>query len=578
MKVGTNTNSLFAQRSLARSGGDLATSLQRLSSGLRINSASDDAAGLAIASRMTTQVRGMTQAARNASDGMSMLQTADSLLAGVASNLQRARALAVQAANWTNSVADRQSLTYEVRQIMAEINRIASTAEFNGQKIFAQERTSIGGDINQRAVVDGLKLGWLQEAESLVRDRYGIAADGAAMQIDITVDSDGAGGTAAFVEAAVGGQPGGRGTNLRLSVDMADFTPPNLPNGGNAPYYNDRVIAHEMVHAVMARATNWESLTNTSMWFVEGTAEFIHGADERVAADIAAAAGATLNDRIDAVVDQIATWQQTSVDYSAAYIGVRYLHDKLRSSGYGGGLKDFMVYLNGASAPTMDQAMTHFFGAGYTQASFLAEIQAAAGNGLSNGVNFVNNRMNLTNEDTGAIGGLDADFGPVRTATNILSDVGTTYGDDVLQGFAETWQALVRGVAGTRQASLQVGAQAGEVTSVQFGAINTDALGLATLDLVQNARVALVHIDEAIEYLNSQRATIGAQMSRVEQTIQSLQSSVENTSASRSRILDADYATETATLLRSQILQRAGSALVAQANVQPRLVLSLLRN
>ena len=577
MKIGTNPNSLFAQRSLTSSAGDLATSLRRLSSGLRINSAGDDAAGLAIASRMTTQVRGMSQAARNASDGLSMLQTADSLLGGVAANLQRARELAVQAANASTSLSDRQSLTYEVRQILAEINRVSSTAEFNGQKIFAQDRTSIGGDVNQRAVVDGLKLGWLQESESLVRSRYGIEADGAAMQIDITVDSDGAGGTAAFVAASVGGQPGGRGTNLRMSVDMADFTPPNLPNGGSAPFYNDRIIAHEMVHAVMARATNWESLTNTSMWFVEGSAEFIHGADERVAGDIAAAAGATLNDRIDAVVDQIATWQSTSADYSAAYIGVRYLHDKLRSNGYGGGIRDFMVYLNGASAPTMDQAMTNFFGPGYTQASFLTEIQATAGNGLSNGVNFVNNRMNLTNEDTGAVGGLDADFGPVRTAANILSDVGTTYGDDVLQGFSETWQTLVRGVAGSRQSALQVGAQVGEVTQVQFGAVNTEALGLGTLDLAQNARVALVHIDEALEYLNTQRATIGAQLSRVEYTIRSLQGSVENTAASRSRIMDADYATETAKLLRARILQRAGSAIVAQANVQPRLVLNLLR-
>ena len=577
MKIGTNIPSLFAQRALASTAFGLGESLRRLSSGLRVNSASDDAAGLSIASRMTSQLRGATQAARNASDGISMLQTADGVLGNVTANLQRARELAVQAANATNSPGDRQALTQELKQLMAEINRAAGTAEFNGQKIFAQNGGSIGGDVNQRAVVDGLRLGWLEEAESLVRNYYGISGDGAAMQIDITVDSDGAGGTAAFVEAAVGGQPGGRGTNLRLSIDMADFTPPNLPNCGNAPYYNDRVIAHEMVHAVMARATNWESLTNTSMWFVEGVAEFIHGADERVATDIASAGGATLNDRIDAVVDEIASWSLTSVDYSAGYIGVRYLHDKMKSAGYGGGIRDFMVYLNGAGAPTMDQAMSHFFGGGYTQASFLAELQADSGNGLSNGVMFVNNRMNLANADTGAIGGLDADFGPVRTATSVLLNAGATYGEDVLSGFAETWQVLVRGTTASRTASLQVGAQIGETNTLQFGALSTEALGLSQLDLLQNARVAIVHLDEALEYVSGQRAVVGAQLSRLEKTINNLQVSTEATAASRSRILDADYATETAKLVRSQILQQAGSAVLAQANVQPQLVLSLLR-
>jgi flagellin len=221
--------------------------------------------------------------------------------------------------------------------------------------------------------------------------------------------------------------------------------------------------------------------------------------------------------------------------------------------------------------------MTHFFGGGYTQASFLAEVQADSGNGLSNGVMFVNNRMNLSNEDTGAVGGLDADFGPVRTATSILPNVGTTYGEDVLSGFAETWQVLVRGTTASRTASLQVGAQIGETNTLQFGALSSEALGLNQLDLLQNARVAIVHLDEALDYLNGQRAVVGAQLSRLEQTISNLQASAEATASSRSRILDADYATETAKLVRSQILQQAGSAVLAQANVQPQLVLSLLR-
>jgi flagellin len=133
--INTNVMSLNAQRNLSTSGGALATALQRLSSGLRINSAKDDAAGLAIAERFTTQIRGLNQAARNANDGISLAQTGEGALAEITNNLQRVRELAVQAANSTNSVSDREALNQEVEQRLAEIERVASQTSFNGQKI-----------------------------------------------------------------------------------------------------------------------------------------------------------------------------------------------------------------------------------------------------------------------------------------------------------------------------------------------------------------------------------------------------------------------------------------------------------
>jgi flagellin len=573
--IATNINALSAQRALNGSAGDLSQSLRRLSSGLRINSARDDAAGLAISDRMTTQIRGMSQALRNANDATSLLQTADGALSTIGANLQRVRELAVQAANGTNSAVDRQALQNEARELLDEVARVSRDTRFNGEQVFAQGGGSIGGDPNRRAVADGLRMGWLEEAESRILQFYGIKGDGAALQIDITTDSDGSGGYAAFVASMTGGALG-RGTDLRLSIDMANFTPPNLPDGGTAPFYNDRIIAHEMVHAVMARSTNWTSL-QSSTWFLEGAAEFIHGADERVSSDIAAAAGATADLKIDAVVDQIATWQPTSTDYSAAYIGVRYLHDKLKTAGFTGGIKDFMVYLNGPTAPTLDQAMTQFFGPGYTEASFLTEIQADSGNGLSNGVMFVKNSMNLTNEDTGAIGGLDADRGATLTAKNILTDMGSGYDDDVLAGFTETFEDVTPGVTTRNALQMQVGANVGETITVNMGAMGVETMGIAGVNLETSAQRSIIHLDEALEYLNSQRAMLGAQMSRVDTAVASLATGVESASASRSRIMDADYAAETATLVRARILQQAGLALVAQANAQPRNVLSLLR-
>ena len=133
--INTNVMSLNAQRNLSTSGGQLATSLQRLSSGLRINSAKDDAAGLAISSRMTTQINGLTQAARNANDGISLAQTTESALQEVTNNLQRIRELAVQSSNATNSNSDRAALQTEVGQLLNEIDRVADQTSFNGVKL-----------------------------------------------------------------------------------------------------------------------------------------------------------------------------------------------------------------------------------------------------------------------------------------------------------------------------------------------------------------------------------------------------------------------------------------------------------
>src|SRR4051812_13966714 len=133
--INTNVMSLNAQRNLSTSGSQLATSLQRLSSGLRINSAKDDAAGLAISDRMTTQISGLNQATRNANDGISLAQTTEGALQEVTNNLQRIRELAVQSANATNSNSDRVALDQEVQQRIAEIDRIASQTSFNGRKV-----------------------------------------------------------------------------------------------------------------------------------------------------------------------------------------------------------------------------------------------------------------------------------------------------------------------------------------------------------------------------------------------------------------------------------------------------------
>lgn len=570
MKINTNVASLNSQRALAGSADGLARSIQRLSSGLRINSARDDAAGLAISDRMTTQIRGMSQAARNANDGVSLLQTAEGAMSNIAESLQRARELAVQAANGTNSASDREALGNEVKQLMAEIDRVGRDTTFNGEQVFAQGRGSITGDANQRAVYDYLRLGWLEESENLIKQYFGLAGDGAAMQIDITRDSDGAGGYAAFVQASVSAANGGRGTNLRMSIDMANFAPANLPNGGSGPMYNDRIIAHEMVHAVQYRTLNVYSMISdsaaqaTSTWFIEGMAEAIHGADERLTADIAANGG-TVAGLIAG--DRISNWGGTSRDYSIGYLAFRYLHAELKERGYTDGVKSMLSAMS-AGSMTLDQAFTQFLG--MSHAAFRAEFN-------TNAAAFFTANMNVTNGDTGAIGGLDADGGKERTAQNVLLNVGSRFGDRVLGGFAETIEKIGDGTTDSRSAGLQVGLNAYQTIEAKLGALNTGALGLTDLDTAKLPQRAIVQLDEALTYINKQRAELGAQMSRLDSTIRNLQTGTESVSASRSRILDADYAAETASLVRAQILQQAGSAMVAQANTLPQVALSLLR-
>jgi flagellin len=154
LTINTNIASLNAQRNLNMSQGSLATSMQRLSSGLRVNSAKDDAAGLAIAERMNAQVRGMNVAVRNANDGISMSQTAEGALAQVSNSLQRMRELAVQARNSTNSSSDKDSLNKEFAQLQAEISRVLGGTTFNGKHVLGADATSLTFQIGANTSVD----------------------------------------------------------------------------------------------------------------------------------------------------------------------------------------------------------------------------------------------------------------------------------------------------------------------------------------------------------------------------------------------------------------------------------------
>ncbi|HEY8538994.1 MAG TPA: flagellinolysin, partial [Steroidobacteraceae bacterium] len=563
--LNTNVASLNAQRNLNASQGTLGKALQRLSSGLRINSAADDAAGLAISERMTTQVRGLNQAMRNANDGISFLQTADGALASITENLQRIRELAVQAANSTNGTTERAAIQQEIAQLTQEIDRVGRTTSFNGQQIFAQTKDSAVGDPDQLAVLDGLQSGWLTAAENLIREQFGIAANGQQIRIELTSFSDGQGGTLARVTASLG--TSGPGTNITLQIDMADFVPANPPNGGTAPMFNDRILAHEMTHAVMFATMNVGHMAaNHQEFFIEGTAELIHGADERLYSDLVRLGNGTAANGIAGVMAKVndwgVSWDSTSEAYSAAYAGMRYLDAEIKAAG-GAGIRDIMTYLAADPTRTLDQALANASSGRFASvADFKADFQA-------NGANFISDLLTsgqLTDEDTGAIGGANASGGPVKTAESVVPNFATRSGFDQLAGFEEVWEevAAAEKVSGPAH-TLQIGADAGQTLAINSFAMNGAALDILDADVTEDPNRVIMKMDRALEYVTARRAEIGAQLNRLESTIANLATSAESLTASRSRILDADFAAETAELTRAQILQQAGIAMIAQA-------------
>jgi flagellin len=253
---------------------------------------------------------------------------------------------------------------------------------------------------------------------------------------------------------------------------------------------------------------------------------------------------------------------------------MRYLDEQIKAAG-GAGIKDVTMYLGANATRTLDQALQNatsgaFSGVADFKSKFQADGDAYIAALLGSG--------KLTDSDTGAIGGSAAGGGAVRTAASVIPDSASRSGEDQLAGFKETWEqaAAAAGAGASQKQAFQIGANVGEQISIGSFAMNGDALDIADADVAINANGVIQKMDRAIDYINARRADLGAQLGRLDSVVANLATNVESLSASRSRIQDTDFAIETANLTVAQILQQAGTAMVAQANASPRLVLQLL--
>lgn len=457
--INTNILSLTTQRNLNRSQSELTTSITRLSSGLRVNSAKDDAAGLGISDRFSTQIRGLDQAVRNANDGVSFSQVAEGALSTISDALQRVRELAVQSINDTNSPQDRQSLNNEVQQLISEVNRISNSTQFNGQDILDGSLSSltfqIGANQNQTLSVTG-------------------------------VDSRGQQLGARVVES---------GSVSRTSLDAL-------------------IAADDVV--------------------INGAAVDLSGL----------AAGDSVTDVISAINDVF----QTSDVLAAA--------ETSTSSGD-------LTYASNAAAQSISINGT--------------SIAIGAGAGADDVISAINSTSDVTGvtaaNNAGAVV-LSSDGRDIE-----LVDGAASGGADILGGDEEFFAGIVfSGDVGS--AITLAGTFANTDGDADFDAIDAtfadEVINGVNVLTASSSNGALRTVDFALSQVSNLRSEFGSIQNRLESTIANLQIGSENFSAARSRIIDADFAQETARFTRAQILQQAGISQVAQANSLPQLVLGLL--
>jgi flagellin len=473
--INTNVMSLNAQRNLSTSANQLATSLQRLSSGLRINSAKDDAAGLAISERLSAQINGLTVAARNANDGISLAQTAEGDLAQIGNNLQRMRELAVQSANASNSVSDRAALNAEVTQLAQEIDRVAQASSFNGVKLldgtFQAQVFQVGANATSS---DQITVDSITNARS-----SSLGAYNGYNQQNVSVTHNA--GTQAF-SATIASASGNQVVNFGTIATDAKV----ISNAINAAGVSG-LQATANVNTVTGTTTNGITAAGTDTITLNGTTISIAGTTT---------AATNIANAVQAINSQSATTGVTATD--------------------AGGV----VRLNAADG---------------------RNISVAFGSAGSTGGDLASYGLGGLSDHTGTF---DLTY---QAATGVNS---ITFGG-----------ALTTGLGAGAHAVTQTG------TAIS-------AISVATAD---GARDALASIDAALSQISGARATLGATQNRFSSVVSSLQTTAENLTASRSRIQDADFAAETAAMTKAQILQQAGTAMVAQANSAPQNVLSLLR-
>jgi flagellin len=496
--INTNISALAAQSSLRKTGLTQDTAMERLSTGIRINNAKDDAAGLAISTRMTANIRGISAAIRNANDGISLTQTAEGSLTAIGDNLQRIRELAVQSANTGNNASDRSALNAEAKQLIAEIDRVASNSAFNGIKL-------LDGSFQNQSLQVG--------AGNDVNDRITISISNA------KASALGVGSGSSYSTSVTGGAVTAALTGGTLAINGFSVGPTSSDGVSSTGNDASGIAMAAAINAISGQSgvTATTSATTKAGTTVTGFATALSAGDVKIngvdiggiaAAATAGARGAQMSAAINAKSSQ--TGVTASFDTTTGAVALNAADGRNISISING---------NAAAITSVVTGLTHTTG-GATAGTYVESV--------------------------------------TRSGVSLASSnsAGIT-------------------VAGLTAAAL---ANSG-LTPAYTAATATAGAGVSSLDLTTSAgsQAALSTLDNAINTITDSRAAMGAYQNRLTATISNLETTSINLTASRSRILDTDYAKETTNLAKSQIITQAATAMLAQANQSAQSVLALLK-
>lgn len=583
--VNSNISSLNAQRQLLQSGSELDKTSERLASGKRINSAADDAAGLAISNRQTSQIRGLNQAIRNANDGVSLIQTAEGALDETTNILQRMRELSIQSANGIYSDTDRATLDAEVQQLKAEIDRIADTTSFNGQKILngslGDVALQVGSEANQ--TIDFSIQGF--NASSLGGNGGDIIGEATAA---------GLASLSAFT-----------GTGADNTLYVNDVALSSLADADAGATLNDKLDTIntdlEGKGAEASALVSYEAEDTGDGQLIAGTdvltITVVDGDGNSQAYEL------TGTNSLDELVDKINS--DTAVSASLSDSGKLVLSQEnvvsIVVTGTGTAAAD-AAGIDGTEATNFRLVFSDTSGTGagvkIEAADDTTATAAAMGLVAALGVDVADDQGNLQGSTITAFAALNegdliingVEVGDVTAGTSVADQQANLI--EAINLISD--QTGVVAYAGEQADAIALASTSGEL-SIKYGDnaaatifANTglqernDATGAGSvkgidISTAAGAQRAIDVIDTALEQINDTRSQLGAVSNRLDFTVSNLSNVSEKSAAARSRILDADFAAETAQLSRAQVLQQASQAMLAQANARPQQVLSLLQ-
>lgn len=595
--INSNIQSLNSQRQLVKSGMEQSQAMERLSSGKRINTAADDAAGLAISNRQTSQIRGLDRAVANANDGVSLIQTAEGALDESTNILQRMRELSIQSANGIYSDADRSTLDAEVQQLKSELDRISETTAFNGQNILdgtqGEIALQVGSEANQTisfnvAAVDTDSLGGSSSADIIGAEvAAGIATLTAITGVDTT-------GTNALIinDVNVGSLTSATLTDLNDYLGAINGALETGRAGAevgalvefNATSVGSGELSDAAGQSITVAVVDGEGLTTTyNLTDSDNLEDLASKLNEAAGGQLTAKVG---DDGKLSLLSEGATSITVTDATGATGLNTGVTENfrlTISDTNKADGNDEISVSFGTASLATIanNDTMAAALGidartdADITSGVVTGTAAVLEGDLVINGIEIgavtptAATIAGLTSELVEQINAKTAETGVVATAVTSDGTVGTltsytlnsVSGDEITIDFAGTTatQALLA------------------LNETNDSQLTGDSVANIDISTAAGAQDAIDVIDTALEQINSTRADLGAVNNRLDFTVSNLMNVSENTSAARSQIQDADFAQETANLSRAQVLQQASQAMLAQANAAPQQVLSLLR-